>query len=179
MDKIIVLSKIAKENYNKNGLNNKLLIINNGRSVPKTFESIPDVDLNQINALKQSYTVLGTVASFDKRKGLEQILKLLKDEKELAFIIVGDGLERTKLNELAVTYNIAERFFILGRRPQGFRYITEFDYYVIPSRSEGMPLAMLEAAALKTPIICSDIPVFKEIFNSSEVSFLDLMILSL
>ena len=43
------------------------------------------------------------------------------------------------------------------------------DIFVIPSRSEGFPLAMLEAASASKAIVSSDIPVFKEFFNDKEV----------
>jgi glycosyltransferase involved in cell wall biosynthesis len=37
-----------------------------------------------------------------------------------------------------------------------------------------MPLAMLEAASAAKPIVCSDIPVFREIFGNGEVDFFEL-----
>ena len=34
-------------------------------------------------------------------------------------------------------------------------------------------MALLEAAAIKVPTVCSNIPIFKEIFNSTEVAFFE------
>jgi glycosyltransferase involved in cell wall biosynthesis len=174
MDRIVVLTNIARQNYERYGISKNMDVINNGRNVPEIFEPISDMDLNLIDVLKDNYTLLGTVAGFDKRKGLEQVMELLKSDSSLAFVIVGDGLERNRLEDIAVSYGIQDRFCILGRRPQGFRYIRQFDLYVMPSRSEGMPLALLEAAASKTPIVCSSIPMFKEMFSTDEVSFFEL-----
>ena len=39
----------------------------------------------------------------------------------------------------------------------------------MPSYSEGFPLAMLEAASMQKAIVCSDIPVFREIFSEQEI----------
>ena len=44
------------------------------------------------------------------------------------------------------------------------------DAFVMPSYSEGFPLAMLEAASMGKAIVCSDIPVFDEVFSDTEVS---------
>ena len=52
-----------------------------------------------------------------------------------------------------------------------FRY---FDFFVMPSRSEGFGLALIEAVQQKVPVICSDIEVFKELFNCDEVTFFKL-----
>ena len=38
-----------------------------------------------------------------------------------------------------------------------------FDVYALCSYTEGYPLAFIEAAAAKLPVVCSDIPVFKSI----------------
>lgn len=38
-----------------------------------------------------------------------------------------------------------------------------FDVYALCSHTEGYPLAFIEAAAAKLPVVCSDIPVFKSI----------------
>ena len=44
----------------------------------------------------------------------------------------------------------------------------------MPSRSEGFPLALLEAVAMRRNVVCSDIPVLKEIFTDEEVTFFEL-----
>ena len=44
----------------------------------------------------------------------------------------------------------------------------------MPSKSEGFGLALIEAVQQKVPVICSDIEVFKELFNSAEVSYFKL-----
>lgn len=44
----------------------------------------------------------------------------------------------------------------------------------MPSRSEGFGLALAEAALTHTPVVCSNIDVFHEIFDDSEASFFEL-----
>lgn len=41
------------------------------------------------------------------------------------------------------------------------------------SRSEGFPLSLLEAMIYKRNIVCSDIPIFKEILSENEVTFFE------
>ena len=42
------------------------------------------------------------------------------------------------------------------------------------SFSEGFPLALLEAGGIGKPIVCSDIEIFRELFNDNEVCFFEL-----
>lgn len=174
MDKIVVLSQFAKSMLAADGLVNKTVVINNGRDIIPGFPEIPAADRKIIDDLKSKYTLLGSVAGFDKRKGLEQVVELLKLKPDYAFMIVGDGSERENLERMAVQNKLTDRFKVLGARPQGFRYSGEFDLYMMPSRSEGLPLALLEAVALKTAVICSAIPVFREFFSDNEVTFFTL-----
>ena len=43
--------------------------------------------------------------------------------------------------------------------------------YVFPSIDEGFGIPLIEALKLKVPVICSDIPIFKEIANDSVIYF--------
>lgn len=174
MDKIVVLNYVAKSMLAAYGLINKIVVVNNGRDITPGFPDIPDTDRKIIDDLKSKYTLLGTVAGFDKRKGLEQVIELLQLNPDYAFVIVGDGSERENLEKMAAKYGLSDRFKVLGSRLQGFRYSSEFDLYMMTSRSEGLPLALLEAVALKTAVVCSDIQVFREVFSDNEVTFFKL-----
>lgn len=75
------------------------------------------------------------------------------------------------MQNLAESLGVADRILFLGFRDNARDYIHYFDIYVMPSRSEGFGLAMMEAVAAKKTIVCSDIPIFKELFSEDEISF--------
>lgn len=171
-DQIIVLTNFAKQYYKR--LKSSLDVIYNGRSISKI--PIDHGDIEILQEIKIKYKILGTIASFDDRKGLDQVVRSLSYLKEFAFIIIGDGpIEvKNKLILLAEELNVSERLIFFGKRSLGDRYIPEFDFFVIPSISEGFPLALLEATAHGVSVICSNIPVFMEVFGPLEVSFFKL-----
>lgn len=68
---------------------------------------------------------------------------------DFKYCIVGDGKERQPLQELAQTLGVADRVLFVGRKPAGFRFLQLADIFVMPSYSEGFPLAMLEAASMQ------------------------------
>ena len=49
--------------------------------------------------------------------------------------------------------------------------IRDAGFFIFPSYNENMSIMLLEAASTRTPIICSDIPENKVIFNDEEVLY--------
>jgi glycosyltransferase involved in cell wall biosynthesis len=114
------------------------------------------------------------MAKYDARKGLEQIIKVLAMNSNLAFVLIGDGSEKENLLALAQKLNVSDRLFFAGFRKNSTDYLPLFDLYLIPSRSEGVSLALMEAVASKTPVVCSDIISFSELFEKDELTFFEL-----
>jgi glycosyltransferase involved in cell wall biosynthesis len=98
----------------------------------------------------------------------------LAEKKDFAAVIIGNGRELESLQRLAQKLRITERCRFCGFRSKPENYFRYFDLFVIPSRSEGFGLALIEAVQKKVPVICSDIEVFKELFSPDEVTFFKL-----
>ncbi|MGJ7709815.1 glycosyltransferase [Escherichia coli] len=173
-DKIVVLSKVAKKYYLGHGLKSeKLEIIYNGIDLD-IGSNINYEDKKIIEEFKGDSTLLGTLCLANHRKGIEQILYALPFLPNYKFIIIGDGPVREYLENLAISLNVRERFFILGYRENAKDLLKYIDIYLMPSKSEGFGLALLEAVAAKITVVCSNIPIFKEIFTERQVSFFEL-----
>lgn len=87
----------------------------------------------------------------------------MKKLPRYALILVGDGPHLSELQQQARQNGVDGRCLWLGNRKEGGRYMKYFDVYALCSHTEGYPLAFIEAAAAKLPVVCSDIPVFKSI----------------
>lgn len=173
MDKIIVLSKDAKNYYQTILLNKSIDFIYNGLSFDNNKESVIEQELfDNIKATGQE--VIGTSAYLTHRKGLHQIIKALPIFKNLIFIIIGDGPEKKNLENLAKQMCVSDRCIFLGYKSNAVAYLNYFDYFAIPSYSEGFPLALIEASAHKKATLASNIPVHKEVFDKTQVSFVKL-----
>jgi glycosyltransferase involved in cell wall biosynthesis len=57
------------------------------------------------------------------------------------------------------------RALLLGARDDALQYVRAFDAFVMPSLSEGLPLALLEGMSGHLPVIGSDIPSLKPILE--------------
>lgn len=172
--KVAVLTSFAKEYYCKLGLKHEMLtVIANGIN-KKEPTTISANDLELINNFRNNKKLIGTVCLANERKGLEQIIKVLAVLQDHCFILIGDGPVTLALTELAEKLQVSERFLVFGFKENAISFLNLFDCFALPSRSEGLSLALIEAISMKVPVVCSDIDVITSAFESDEVSFFEL-----
>lgn len=169
-DMRVVLSKTAMAYYKRWFGHRRLTYVYNSRYIDAS-EILSESELLELEEFKGNSILLGINALLTPIKGVDMIIKALPLLPNCNLFVVGDGKSIKDLQRLAIKYKVYNRVYFAGRRPKAYRYLPYYDIYVMPSRSEGFPLALLEAIALKKNIVCSDIPIFQEILNPDEVHF--------
>lgn len=174
-DKLVCVSAAMKSYYAKWFSLSKLEVIYNGIDEPDNSFT-PDYDFIQTikNFRSKGLNVLVSAGILTRRKGIDQILNLVAAEKGLALVIIGNGKEFSKLLQVAKNLKIADRCLFCGFKSNAVYYFRYFDFFLMPSRSEGFGLTLIEAVQQKVPVICSDLEVFKELFNEDELTFFKL-----
>jgi len=174
-DKLVCVSEALKQYYEKWYSASKLEVIYNGISDADNYMK-PDNDIIQaIEGFRsKGLKVLGTAAILTRRKGIGQILNMLVEVNYCSLVIIGNGKELINLQRLSEKLKIASRCFFSGFRSNSVKYFKYFDCFIMPSRSEGFGRALVEAVQQKVPVVCSDIDVFKELFDDGEVTFFKL-----
>ena len=171
-DKLVCVSESMKEYYSRWLPAHKMKILYNGIADSDKFTEPDRFFLNVIERFhSRGLKVIGSAGILTKRKGFDMILDLLKDEKGYAYIIIGDGKELSALRKKTEKSKVSDRVFFCGFRNNAADYMSYFDVFAMPSRSEGFGLALVEAVERRTPVICSDLSVFKELFTDEEVTF--------
>ncbi len=121
--------------------------------------------------------MVGTVANFYKTKGLEYLIEAIKilgaehKIQDVAFVIIGDGTEREKLETQIKGSGIKNKIFLTGRLPNARKYLAAFDIFVLPSIKEGFPWALLEAMTAKLPVIVTNVGAAPEIIEDGKNRF--------
>ncbi|MCX6254228.1 MAG: glycosyltransferase [Bacteroidia bacterium] len=174
-DKLVCVSNTMKNYYEKWFSSSKLEVIYNG--IAETDNSVlPDNDIIQtIDGFKsKGFKIIGCAGILTRIKGIDQVLNMLVEEKEFSLVTIGKGKELVSLQQLAKKLKITDRCFFSGFRSNAVNYFRFFDFFVMPSRSEGFGRALIEAVQQKVKVICSDLAVFKELLNADEATFFKL-----
>jgi glycosyltransferase involved in cell wall biosynthesis len=103
--------------------------------------------------------VVGSAVRLFDYKGMDYLLDavpaVLAKAPATRFVIAGDGPARAGLVEKARGMGLGDRVMFIGHRSDIPDVVSSFDLYVLPSLTEGMPLALLEALAVGSPIVCT------------------------
>ncbi len=103
--------------------------------------------------------VVGTVARLAPQKGIAVFLRaaarLASWYPGLVFRVVGEGPERPALEILAARLGLGNRVEFYGHRENLPAELGAMDVFILPSLSEGLSIALLEAAAAACPIVAS------------------------
>ncbi|HSA99980.1 MAG TPA: glycosyltransferase family 4 protein [Anaerolineales bacterium] len=87
---------------------------------------------------------------------LIQALQLVVQEyPDVVLVIAGSGVLRDELQVLIDTLHLSDKIHLLGDRPDVADLMVNADIFVMPSRSEGMPMALLEAMGSGLPVIAT------------------------
>ena len=166
--KTICVSSKTKSDVEKwSFIKNKLVIIRNG---------ISKFDLLERN--DKSFTV-GTITELHRIKGLDVLLtawsKFVKNPARTTvqsgrhpaqLVIIGEGEERQNLQNMAKKLGISGRVVFKGFVNNARLLLSNFDIFCMPSRSEGMPYALLEAGVAGLPVIATSVGGIPEVIES-------------
>jgi len=89
----------------------------------------------------------------------------LTQSAKLALLIVGDGPERGNLEVQAKELGVADRVIFAGYRSDAKSGFAAMDLFVLPSRSEGLPVALLEAMFAGVPVAATHVGEVAEVLD--------------
>ena len=138
----------------------KLVVIHNGIPL-EDFQPGDRVVARAGLGIPTSACVVGTVGRLHPVKGTSYLLEAFADlapgHAEAILLLVGDGPQRTQLEELARCLGVSERVRFLGNRSDVSRLLQAMDVFVLASVWEGMPNAALEAMAVGLPVVATGV----------------------
>lgn len=119
--------------------------------------------------LAESY-LIGSTGRLSYQKNYEFLVEnfifIKKHIPNAKIVIIGDGPDRVKLNELIADKNISRDFILIGAIKDSYRYIKAFDLFVLPSRYEGLSISLIEAVFAEIPILATDVGGNSEIVGN-------------
>ena len=106
--------------------------------------------------------VIGFVGRLSPEKNLLTLLvsfaNLAQEDPLMKLVIVGSGPLESQLKDYISKREIRNKVIFCGTRNDIDKVLSSFDIFVLPSYTEGLSTALLEAMACRRAVICSDIP---------------------
>jgi L-malate glycosyltransferase len=136
-----------------------------------------DISSNlHFNKKTENGFTVGYIGRFDAVKRphyFVEIAKLLKDRiHNLNFLMVGDGVEKVKIEKLIASNKLDDYFVLTGYVLSPLSYLYTMDVVFMPSKREGFSLALLETGACGIPTIAFDVGGNSEIINDQLTGFI-------
>jgi glycosyltransferase involved in cell wall biosynthesis len=116
--------------------------------------------------------VVGAIGRFERQKGFDLLIRALAHIDGVSLVLVGEGSERPRLEELAERVGVADRVVWQGWIEDARSYFGSFDVFALPSRFEGFPLALLEALLARSAVVAADVGSVAEAVRDGETGLL-------
>ncbi|MFH0815177.1 MAG: glycosyltransferase [Candidatus Falkowbacteria bacterium] len=162
-DKVVAISQFIFEHLvKKEGIDfQKITIIYNGIDMTKFYNPGK-------NILKTDLVTIGAVGRMSKEKGHKHLLRAgrLLLHRNWQMLFAGAGPCRALLEKLVHSLGIENKVKFLGELEDVMPVLRNIDIFVLPSASEGLSLALLEAAAAGCFVIATRVGGVPEVVSN-------------
>ncbi len=98
--------------------------------------------------------------------------KIISEEIESELVLIGDGPERPKAENLSKRLGIHDRVHFMGNVKDVHEVLCNSDLFLLPSEDESFGLAALEAMSCEVPVVASDVGGLKELIDNGVDGYL-------
>lgn len=173
-------SDASKWFYNDNIIKgDKYLLVNNAIDYDayKFDENVRNKYRKELG-INDKTLVIGNIGRMHFQKNHSFIIKVFneihKKVSDCELILIGDGPDREKIENMVKKYNLENCVRFLGARSDVNNLMQVMDIFLFPSLFEGLPLALVEAQAANLTIYASDAISQKIVIDKSLINFISL-----
>jgi L-malate glycosyltransferase len=161
-DQVIAVSKHMAGILRRSGYPaDRITHIHNGIDVGAVRSTRHQQDVRRELGVDPETYLIGTVGRLSPVKGHSGFLRaarlVLHKQPRAKFLIVGDGPLSAELHAMAVALRIDGACLFAGHRTDVHDLLSAMNVFVLPSLSEGIPMALLEAMALGVPVVATSV----------------------
>ncbi|MBO3839661.1 MAG: glycosyltransferase family 4 protein [Thermoproteota archaeon] len=158
-DAFSVVSKSTEEFYKRLGFNPLY--------IPNAID-FDDIPKERVTLYENQVAYVGRLSY---EKGVDLLVEVARRLPEANFVLIGDGplyIELLKASEKV------RNLHLLGYKPrdEALKHLAGSRVFILPSRSEGLSTSILEAMALKIPVVATNVGGNSELVQSEATGFL-------
>lgn len=148
----------------------------NAVAAPRPYDSDHLARWLKTQSIPRDARLIGSLTRLMEEKGVRYLIQslpeLLRMQPDAVVLIFGGGEQQTELESLAQELSVAEHVRFLGFQPDATGYLAMLDCFVLPSVSEGLPFALMEALAAGLPVVVTAVGGMAELLTHGVDGFL-------
>ncbi|WP_300727639.1 glycosyltransferase [uncultured Bacteroides sp.] len=172
-NQLIAVSKTVCENMKK------LLGVSNILPIYNPIDSTQIINLSQqptnISPKKDLINIV-SVGRLVHQKGYDRLISVIKrlvdNQYKCNLYLIGEGEEKSKLQQLTKSFGMEQSVFFLGYQQNPYNIMEKMDLFVCSSRSEGFSLVIAEAMILGLPIVSTTCSGPNELLDNNKYGIL-------
>jgi len=129
--------------------------------IPNPLNPVFNGSAKEAGRRRSGHTVVA-MGRLVRQKGFDLLIEAFArcagQHPEWSLVILGEGEERSNLESLIVAMGLHDRVCLAGKVPHPSQVLGQADLFVLSSRFEGFPNALMEAMACKLAVISTDCP---------------------
>ncbi len=149
----------------------RITVIKNG-IFPLSLEGVNKPGFRKEAGLNENDLFLVSVGRLVYQKAHEILIQampaVLKEHPNLKLGICGDGVLRSQLESQILKLDISDSVKLLGKLDNVTGFLAVADIFVLPSRWEGLPIALLEAMSAGLPVVATKVEGVDEVVKDGE-----------
>lgn len=161
-DQMFACSGLAGEAVfgKKNVLAGKVRIVPNAIDVrPFCYDGEMRADMRRTLSLEDKF-VIGHVGRFHYAKNHEYLLEVFaeiaKRQDNAVLLLLGEGERMAEMKKRAESLDLTDKIFFCGNQKETWKYYQAMDFFIFPSRFEGLPGTVVEAQSAGLRCLISD-----------------------
>jgi glycosyltransferase involved in cell wall biosynthesis len=174
--RIVVVSEKTRQISLEEGIRaERIVVIQNGAS-PMPIEGVDRSEVRKEAGVGDDDVFLLSVGRLVYQKAHEYLITampaVLKEFPNVKVGICGDGILFNELERQIQALGLCDSVKLLGKFDTVAKFLASADIFVLPSRWEGLPIAMLEAMSAGLPVIATKVEGVEEVIVNGEQGFL-------
>jgi glycosyltransferase involved in cell wall biosynthesis len=178
MDHVVCVSEAQAAKVRRAGVRpERISVIHNAIDAARFQEPDERYRAKLLRYFRQPRThIIGAAGRLSPEKGFDVLIEaaklVLSEHPSAGFVVFGDGAERACLQQQINAAGIGSSFILAGFRADLDRFLPHFDLMVLPSHTEGLPNAVLEAFGAGVPVVATAVGGTPEVIEDGESGFL-------
>lgn len=172
-DRVLVVSRRMREALLREGASPATVrLVHNGLVLANYRRTGRRGELTALAGRAIPGPVVASIGRLSREKGHADLIEataiLAAEHQRVSLVLAGDGPERQALETLAHERGVSDRVYFLGYVDRPQLVLEETDLMVLPSHSEGLPNAALEALAMDVPVLATAVGGTPEVITDGE-----------